>query len=92
VEVRTKEVVVQRGVQRGAAAEARLTEYASLADEYVRLLGVSMDKLHTAVRDAESRAHRYALPSFLKGKKNCLIMAVRDAERTAMSVDAERHY
>ena len=75
-------------MQRGAAAE----EYVRQADEYFRLFGVSLDKLHTAVRDAESRAHRYALPSFLKGKKNCLIMAVRDAERTAMSVDTERHY
>ena len=54
--MRTKEV----GVQRGAAAE----EYVRQADEYVRLFGVSLDKLHTAVGDAESCAKRYALVSF----------------------------
>jgi hypothetical protein len=52
-------------VQRGAAAE----EYVRQADEYFRLFGVSLDKLHTAVRDAESRAHRYALASFFFKKR-----------------------
>ncbi len=62
-------------MQRGAAAE----EYVRQADEYFRLFGVSLDKLHTAVRDAESRAHRYALASFFFKKKNCLNTAVREA-------------
>ena len=63
-------------MQRGAAAE----EYVRQADEYVRLFGVSLDKLHTAVRDAESCAKRYALVSFFLKKRNCLNTAVREAE------------